>query len=89
MARIECEVYEVEVEDENGRDAPGLCVECGACQHQVEVFGQGEPSLKRALATLRKECPEGERNFYVSEDDQDGAAHAGEYDGDPNGDDED
>lgn len=65
MARVECTSDEVEVENDNGREIPGVCVTCGRCDHSVKVFGQTEASTKRGLVMLREECPQGEQNFYV------------------------
>lgn len=38
---------------------------CRACQHQTESFGMTDKSYTRCLAPLAKECPRGEKNFYV------------------------
>lgn len=59
------------VEVEIGGAASGFCLRCTRCQHQVEVQGTTERSRNFGLATLREQCPEGERNFYVSEGDDD------------------
>jgi len=68
--RIECAVEEIEMESElTGRLQDGVRVTCKRCGHFVEVFGTSERSIKRGLVTLREECPEGEENFYVDEDD--------------------
>lgn len=65
MAKVECEVDEVDLENDNGRKQPGVCVTCGRCGHTSKAFGTGDNSIKRALMMLREECPEDERNFYV------------------------
>lgn len=65
--RVECTVEEVELEGDNGNLVDGLCVSCSRCDHQVEVFGTHDRSLRRALVMLREECPEEESNFYVAE----------------------
>ena len=62
MQRVECDV-ENTVTD--GR--PSVTVTCTACEHSTTSFGRGEGSIKRCLALLREECPEGEKNFYVEE----------------------
>lgn len=67
--RVECEVNEVELENEQGRPVPGVEAICGECEHRTESFGTGEASIKRCLVLLREECPEGEKNFYVDEND--------------------
>jgi hypothetical protein len=63
--RVEAEVEEVELEDENGRVQDGVCATCSRCGHATESFGTSEASVKRCLVLLREECPEGESNFYV------------------------
>jgi len=67
MSKIECRVTRKMIENEQGREVSGVSVECGRCQHTVEVFGQGEGSVKRGLVMLREECPFGHRNWYVEE----------------------
>ncbi len=69
MARIRCVVTEGEVENEKGRMVPGVIVRCGECDHVEEAFGTSERSVKRCLVLLRENCPRGEENYYVSEDD--------------------
>jgi hypothetical protein len=68
MAKVRCEVEEVNLQNEKGYLAPGVRVTCGRCGHETESFGTSEVSIRRCLALLREECPEGESNFYVSED---------------------
>lgn len=64
---VECEVEECEVENARGHMVDGVRAICGKCRHECEAFGTGEKSVKRALATLREECPENESNYYVDE----------------------
>lgn len=64
--RVKCEVEEIELEGDYAPVA-GLCVTCSRCNHQVEVFGTSDRSIRRALVMLRDECPEGENNFYEEE----------------------
>jgi hypothetical protein len=68
MARVRCEVEEILLENEEGREVPGVVATCERCQHQVESFGTEEPSILRCLAIMREECPEGQRNFYVTDE---------------------
>jgi hypothetical protein len=68
MARVRCEVEEVDLENERSGTTPGVRVCCGKCGHETESFGTGEASIKRCLALLREECPEGGTNYYVVED---------------------
>lgn len=65
--RVECTFEETELENDEGREVPGVIAECGRCGHTVESFGTGEASRKRCLALMREQCPEGETNFYVDE----------------------
>lgn len=66
---VECEVEYKRLEGESGRMVDGVVVTCSKCGHQTQSFGVGEGSIKRCLALLREECPEGEKNFYVSDED--------------------
>ena len=69
MAKIACEVERTEI-SKDGRTGKGVVVTCGECGHCEESFGQEEKSVKRCLALLRENCPEGaENNFYVDEND--------------------
>lgn len=68
--RVECEVVEEMLENDDGREVPGIVVTCGRCSHAVESFGQSERSVKRCLAMLREECQEHENNFYVSDQEE-------------------
>lgn len=63
--KVECEVTEIQKEGGHGVKQDAVCVQCGRCDFEVEVFGVGDKSIKRGLATLREKCPEGEENFYV------------------------
>ncbi len=67
--RVECEVAEVDLTNEDGRDVPGICVTCSRCDHETESYGTGDNSVKRCLVLLREECPKGESNFYVESED--------------------
>jgi hypothetical protein len=64
--RVECEVEEAELEGDYG-PVDGLCVRCGRCDHEVEVFGTSGRSVRRALVMLREECPNGEENYYTAD----------------------
>lgn len=67
---VECEVEELLLDGENG-PVMGVQVTCGRCGHVAEAFGTGPKSVRRALATLREECPEDEKNWYVADDGSD------------------
>lgn len=66
--RVECKVEETELEGDHG-SVDGIEVTCSKCDHCVEVFGTGEASRRRAGVMFREDCPLGEENFYVVEDD--------------------
>lgn len=65
--RVECTVEEVELEGDYDT-VPGVCVTCGRCDRQVEVFGDSDRSIRRGLVMLREECPNEESNFYVTDE---------------------
>ena len=46
----------------------GVEVSCSRCGHSTTAYGTGEGSVKRCLVQLREECPEGENNFYVGDE---------------------
>lgn len=64
---VRCDVQEVELEGDSGRERPGVRVTCERCEHTVESFGVESGSLRRCAALLREQCPRRERNFYVVE----------------------
>jgi len=66
--KVECKVEEIEMENNEGRSIPSICVTCGRCDQTAEVWGTSERSVKRALMTLREDCEQGEENFYVAEE---------------------
>ena len=63
MAIVNFDFYEEELEGDSG-PAQGIVATCQRCGHSVEVFGTDDPSISRAAATLREECPKGENNRY-------------------------
>jgi len=63
MAKVKFEVQYTTLEGDYG-DVDGIELICQKCGHSVEVFGEGESSIKRGAATLNEECPSGENNFY-------------------------
>jgi hypothetical protein len=65
--KVLCEIEETELENEDGREVPGMSATCARCGHETESFGTGDNSRKRCLVLMREECPKGEHNFYVSE----------------------
>lgn len=43
---------------------PSVCVSCSRCGHSVNILGRHRDSVVRGLATLREECPLGQKNYY-------------------------
>ena len=66
--RVECEVEYTELENTSGREIQGVIVHCQRCSHSEQSFGQGDASVRRCLALLRENCPNGEENYYVNQD---------------------
>lgn len=56
--KIECDIEEIELENERGELIPSVSLTCSRCNHVVESFGQHSGSIKRCLATMRDECEE-------------------------------
>jgi hypothetical protein len=46
----------------------GVKASCSECGHETQSFGTTRDSRTRCLALLRDECPMGESNWYVDED---------------------
>ena len=82
MAKVECEVNYIELENDSGRTIPSIEVTCSKCGNTAEAFGTSSRSIKRCLAQLRETCPEGENNFYVAEELED-LEDLEEHDSDP------
>lgn len=68
--RVLCSVSEIDMEGDHG-DVQGICVRCNRCEHEVEVYGTSDRSVRRGLVMLREECPNDESNFYVAEEGED------------------
>jgi hypothetical protein len=71
IVKVYCDIEEITLENENGRDIPSLQAVCSRCDQRTESFGTGERSRRRCLVLLREECPEGESNFYVDSSEED------------------
>jgi hypothetical protein len=65
--RVEVEVRE-EALDGDYATVEGVVARCTRCDHETESFGTSDASIRRCLVMLREECPMGERNFYVDQD---------------------
>lgn len=71
MDRVDCDVDEIEMQGVTG-PVEGLCVTCSKCEEEAKVFGRSGRSLRRALLTLREDCPMKEQNYYRAEGDDEG-----------------
>lgn len=69
--KVSCSIDFIELEGDNGREIESVCATCSRCGHETEAFGTDPASVRYCLVTMREECPEGERNFYVAEDGED------------------
>jgi hypothetical protein len=65
--KVEVEVQEITLSNNEGQDLEGTEVTCTRCDHAVEVFGTSDASVRRGCVMLREECPNKERNFYTKE----------------------
>jgi hypothetical protein len=68
--RVRCSIDEIEMDGDFGPVA-GVFASCSRCAYETESFGTDEASVRRCLALMREECPNGECNFYVHEEDED------------------
>ena len=64
---VECEIEYFEGKSEKGNPVPSVRAICTYCGHETESYGESEASIKRCLALMKEECPEGESNWYVEE----------------------
>ena len=65
---VHCTVDLIEIQNERGNMIPGVSVTCPKCGHATESFGTSERSIKRCLVMMREECPKGEKNYYVADE---------------------
>ena len=63
--KVNVKVKEVDLDGDYGRSVAGVWALCPRCGHETESFGVDEPSYKRCMALMRKQCPRGENNFYA------------------------
>jgi hypothetical protein len=68
LAKIECEIEEVLLENDHGLEIESIRATCSKCGHIVESFGTSGRSVKRCLVLMKEECPEGEENYYVDQE---------------------
>lgn len=45
----------------------GVMVSCSRCKQFYEADGTSDRSVRRCLAMLREDCPNGERNWYADD----------------------
>lgn len=67
MAKIECSIEEIALENDYGIEVPSVQATCSRCGHTTESYGTSDDSILRCLALMREECPKGKNNFYVEE----------------------
>jgi hypothetical protein len=66
--RVYCEVEPIELENDQGHSVESVKVICSRCEYETESFGTTENSIKRCLALMNEQCPQGEDNYYVTEE---------------------
>jgi hypothetical protein len=65
---VKAYIKHVELENDYGHCTEGVQATCSRCEHVTESFGSSDVSVRRCLALSREECPKGERNSYVGEE---------------------
>lgn len=68
MAKIECEIEEITIENDDGKEVDSIRATCTKCGNVTESYGTGERSIKRCLYLMRDSCPWGEDNYYVDQE---------------------
>lgn len=63
---VTCSTEYVELDGDYG-PIDGVELTCNRCGHVEESFGVGSDSIKRCLALMKEECPNGESNWYIEE----------------------
>lgn len=69
--RIDCETENVEIENDRGIWVKSVSVKCCKCDHTEESYGRSDSSVRRCLALLRENCPNGESNYYDASEAED------------------
>ena len=67
--RVACDVVTTYLEGDYVDEVESVCASCSRCGAETESFGTTGASIRRCLALLREECPNGEHNFYFDVDD--------------------
>lgn len=68
MAKVVCDVDYGRTENENGVEVDCVTCTCTECGHETMSYGSGSASVRRCLALMKEECPEGRSNYYVTEE---------------------
>ena len=66
---VPCSIETITLVNESDIEVEGVQATCADCLHETTSFGIGEASIRRCLALMREECPLGDSNWYVDEDD--------------------
>lgn len=68
--RVPCTITYDDIENHEACDGytPGVIATCSRCGHSTESCGESGASVRRCLALMREECPEGESNFYTEDE---------------------
>jgi hypothetical protein len=65
--RVACDIGYVDL-DGDYTTVEGVRATCSRCGYETESFGTSDASIRRCLAVMREECPNGERNYYLQAD---------------------
>ena len=67
MTTVKCEIVEDSETNDYGTESPCVRAICSKCGHETMSFGDSDTSIRRCLALMREECPQGENNFYIED----------------------
>ncbi len=67
--KVTCTIVQVDL-DGDYDTVDGVRAACSKCGHEVESFGTSDRSVRRCLAVMRGECPNGEANLYLADSDE-------------------
>jgi hypothetical protein len=65
MAKVHCEIEEIYIPNDYGKEIESVEATCSKCGHTTQCYGRYDRSRKRCLILMHDECPNGEDNFYV------------------------
>lgn len=63
--RATADVSHITLPGDYSEEIPSVEVRCRRCGYTVEVYGDGEDSIRRGFVMLREGCPRRERNYYI------------------------